>query len=219
LTARIPLLYLLDDSQPSWLLSEEDKKVLGEIREIRTTTSKKDAQIRRLELVRAMSGPLLDLIAAHAETLMESSFGCQFVSEVLFGAVGDKAAALNAVATWAENKSANLDSPHSGRTLKALVQGGPFDRKTKSVKLVEPALNFADLLYEKIKDNILPWASGPDSFVIVAMLEAKAFAKQQILMKQLKQYRSQLEQVGKTVAHQEGGNAGARILVQKLGEA
>ena len=219
LTARIPLLYLLDDSQPNWLLSEEDRKVLREIREIRTTTSKKDAQIRRLELVRAISDPLLDLVVAHAETLVESSFGCQFVSEVLFGAVGEKAAALNAVAAWAENKSANLDNPHSGRMLKALVQGGPFDRKTKSVKPVEPALGFADLLYEKIKDNILPWASGPDSFVIVAMLEAKAFAKRETLMKQLKQYRSLLEQVGETVTYQEGGNAGARILVQKLDEA
>jgi pumilio homology domain family member 6 len=87
------------------------------------------------------------------------------------------------------------------------------------VKPVESVLGFADLLYEKIKDNIIPWASGPDSFVIVAMLEAKAFTKREILMKQLKQYRSQLEQVGKTVTHQEGGNAGARILVQKLDEA
>ena len=219
LTARIPLLYLLDDSHPGWLLSAEEKKVMAEIQDIRTTTSKKDPQTKRLELVQGMSAPLLDLIARQTETLVESSFGCQFITEVLFGAVGEKVAALNAAAAWAENKSAIFDSPHSGRMLKALVQGGRFDRKTKSVKSVEPPLGFADMLYGRVKDNILPWASGPDSFVIVAMLEADAFSKRKTLVEQLKQYRPQLEQVGKSVSYQEGGNAGARILVQKLDEA
>jgi pumilio family protein 6 len=219
LTARIPLLYLLDDGYPGWLLSEEDKKVLVEVQEIRTTTSKKNPATRRLELVEAISGPLLDLVARHIESLVESSFGCQFVTEVLLGAVGEKTSALNAIATWASTKSAVFDSPHSGRMLKALVQGGRFDRKTKSVKSVEPALGFADLLYDRIKDNILSWASGPDSFVIVAMLEAEKFSKRKPLMKQLIQYRPQLEQVSKSVSDQEAGNAGARILVQKLDEA
>ena len=219
LTARIPLLYLLDDGHPGWLMSEEDKKVMAEIRDIRTTASKKDPQTRRLELVKGISGSLLDLIVRHTETLVDSSFGCQFVTEVLFGAVGEKAAALNTVAAWAENKSVAFDSPHSSRMLKALVQGGRFDRKTRSVKSVEPALGFADLLYETVKDNILPWASGPDSFVIVAMLEADTFSKRKTLVKQLKQYRSHLEQLSKSVSYQEGGNPGARILVQRLDEA
>ena len=219
LTARVPLLYLLDNGHSGWLMSEEGKKVMEEVRNIRTTTSKKDPQIRRLELVESMSGPLLELVGRNTNTLVESSFGCQFVTEVLFGAVGEKAAALKVIAAWAENKSAGFDSPHSGRMLKALVQGGRFDRKTKSVKPVEPGLGFADLLYEKIKDNILSWVSGPDSFVIVAMLETDTFSKRETLLTQLRQYRSQLEQVGKTVSYQEGGNAGARILVQKLGEA
>ena len=218
-TARLPLLYLLDNEHPVWLMSEEDKKVMEEVRDIRTITSKKDPQTRRLELVKSLSGPLLELIVRNTETLVESSFGCQFVTEVLFGAVGEKTVALNAVAAWAEKKSAAFDSSHSGRMLKALVQGGRFDRKTKSVRPVEPALGFADLLYEKIKDDVLPWASGPDSFVIVAMLETDTFLRQKTLTIQLKQYRSQLEEVGKSVSYQEGGNAGARILVQKLQEA
>jgi pumilio homology domain family member 6 len=219
LTARIPLLYPLQEGHPGWLLSEEDRKVMLEVREIRTTTSKKNPQTRRLELVEGISGPLLDLIARHTETLVESSFGCQFITEVLFGAVGDKAAALHAIVSWAEKKSAVSHTPHSSRMLKALVQGGRFDQNTQSVKLAEPALGFADLLYVKIQDHILSWASGPDSFVIVAMLEAHDFSNRETLMKQLKQYRAQLEQVGKAVSDQERGNAGARILVQKLDEA
>jgi pumilio family protein 6 len=103
--------------------------------------------------------------------------------------------------------------------LKALVQGGRFDRDTKSVKLTEPPLGFADLLYVKIKDHILLWASGPDSFVIVAMLEAHDFSGRETLMKELKQHRAQLVEVGEAVSYREGGNAGARILVQKIDEA
>ena len=219
LSARIPLLYLLDDGHPGWLMSEEDKKVMKEVRDIRITTSKKDPRTRRLELVKSLSDPLLELIVRNAEALIESSFGCQFVTEVLLGAVGEKAAALNAIAAWAETRSAAFESAPTGRMLKALVQGGRFDRKAKSVKPVEPALGFADLLYEKIEDNVLQWASGPDSFVIVAMLETDVFMRRKMLVEQLKQYRSQLEQVGKSVSYQEGGNVGARILVQKLEEA
>lgn len=214
LTARIPLLYLLDPGMPGWLLTEDDKNIILEIKEIRTNTSKKEPEIRRLELVKAISAPLLDLIPANVEALAGSSFGCQFISEVMFGAEGEKQLALEAVAAWAANKTAESDSPHSGRMLKALVQGGRYDKKSKSVTPTDPPLGFGDLLYEKIKSNVLSWASGPDSFVVVAMLEADSFSAQKALMKELKACRAQLEQAGKSAS--EGGNAGARILLQKI---
>jgi len=216
LTARIPLVYLFDSELPGWLIPEDDKKILKEIWEIRTTTSKKEPETRRQELVKAISGPLLDFIPGRVENLVASSFGCQFLTEVLLGGEGDKSPVLEALADWATNKSAASDGPHSGRMLKALVQGGRYDKKTKSVTPLDPPLGFSDLLYEKIKENILSWASGPDSFVIVAMVEANTFSARKALIKELQRYRAQLEQVGKSVPYQEGGNAGARILVQKI---
>ena len=216
LTARIPLLYLLDPGTPAWLLPEDDQEVLAEVREIRTTTSKKEPETRRLELVKPVSGPLLELIPAHVESLVESSFGCQFLTEVLLGAEGDKSPALEALAEWAANRPAGSDSPHSGRMLKALVQGGRFDKVTKSVKMIDPPLGFGDLLYERIKANIVPWATGPDSFVVVAMVEADMFSAREALVRDLKQHRAQLEKAGKGVSGKKGGNAGARILVEKI---
>lgn len=216
LTARIPLVYLFDSEWPGWLIHEDDKKILMEIREIRTTTSKKEPEARRLELVKAISGPLLDFIPGHVENLVASSFGCQFLTEVLLGGEGDKSPVLEALVDWAANNSAASDGPHSGRMLKALVQGGRYDKKTKSVTPLDPPLGFGDLLYEKIKDSILQWASGPDSFVIVAMVESNTFSAMEALMEELQRHRAQLEQVGKSVPYQEGGNAGARILVQKM---
>jgi len=216
LTARIPLLYLFDSDMPGWLVSEDDKKILREVREIRTTTSKKEPETRRLELVKAITGPLLDFIPGSVESLVASSFGCQFLTEVLLGGEGNKLPVLEALADWAADKSAASDGPHSGRMLKALVQGGRYDKKTKSVTPLDPPVGFGDLLYERIKDNVLPWASGPDSFVIVAMVEANTFSARKALMKELQRYRAQLEQVGKSVVYQEGGNAGARILVQRI---
>ncbi len=216
LTARIPLLYLLDPGTPAWLLHEDDMKVLAEIREIRTTTSKKEPETRRLELVKAISRPLLEIVPRNVEGLVDSSFGCQFLTEVLLGAEGDKSAALVALAEWAAQKPAGTDSPHSGRMLKALVQGGRFDKETRSVKMLDPPLGFGDLLYEKIKDNIVPWATGPDSFVIVAMVEADKFSAREALVQDLKQHRAQVEKASKSVSDKERGNAGARILVQKI---
>ena len=219
LTARIPLLYLVTPGKPSWLLPKDDVEVIEEFQRIRNTTSKKDPETRRMELVKVVSQPLLDLIASQTELLIASSFGCQFVTEVMLGAYGDKAPALKALAEWAENKSAVSGIPQSGRMLKALVQGGRYDKKTRSVRSIEPPLGFSDLLYSKIEKDILPWASGPDSFVLVAFLEADSFSKQEALKRELKKYRAELDQVGKSVSYQEGGNAGARMLAQKLDEA
>lgn len=235
----------------------EDFEILKEVHEIRKTTSKKDPEVRRKELVAAMSGPLLEAIATSAQDLISTSFGCQFVTDVLLGADGDKTQALQAVAEAAGGDplaSENSDELYSGeyphpsqtswaeRMFKTLIQGGRFDKETKKIKVVEPPLDFANVLYPIIKDHIVAWATSRCSFVIVALLESDSFSQKEKIKKVLKKHKAEVEKaattpVAKPETEKEGekkeaagkqkksaakkdsrpvGNPGARILLQKL---
>ena len=178
LNARIPILYLFTAKQSS-ILSAEDISLLKEIHEIRLTTSKKDPEVRRKELVKAFSPTLLFYIQEHATELVQSSFGCQFISEVLLSAQGEKREALVAVANLTQGSSevqASLQTPAASRMLKSLALGGRFNQKTKSVDLVDPPLKFNDILYILIKHNIVQWMTGPNAFVIIGLLESADFS-------------------------------------------
>lgn len=217
LTSRTPLLYLMnpETQQPKWLLPAEDVIILKEIHEIRKTTSKKDPEVRRTEMLKAISQPLFDLIAARAEDLVKSSFGCQFVAEVLLGGIGEKAAALQSVAALVqtdgdEGVQTALQTPHAGRLLKTLVQGGRFDRKSKSVILVDPPLAFGDMFYDALlkgrAGSIAAWATGANSWVIVALLESPEFTKRDELVMSL--------ETAQLSSNEE--NTGTRVVLEKL---
>ncbi|KAL4874816.1 ARM repeat-containing protein [Aspergillus karnatakaensis] len=217
LTARIPILYPFAGEKVKWLLPEQDQAVLAEVREIRKETSKKDPAIRRQELVKAASPTLLDLITASADTLLKTSFGCQFLTEVLFDADnsdGKKDAALAAVAVAAKSCSDTKDAPFVGRTLKSLVQGGRFNPAEKKVEKVEPPLNFHGLLYEQISGELMEWATGSNVYVIVALTESEDFEKKSELLKALKKGKKALEQAFK--GEKGPASSGARLLLEKI---
>ncbi|KAE8152806.1 armadillo-type protein [Aspergillus avenaceus] len=221
LTGRIPILYPFAGDRVKWLLPESDQEVLTEIREVRKETSKKDPSVRRQELVKAASPDVLGLIAARADSLLETSFGCQFIAEVLFDADGDKSAALSAVAAAAKSLSDTKDSPFVGRLLKSLVQGGRFNPAEKAVEKVQPALNFHDLFYEQIKDEIMSWATGSNVFVVVALAESDDFEKKAELLKTLKKNKKALQQAaaesGKDGKKKAGPtSSGAKLLLGKI---
>ncbi|KAL4941320.1 armadillo-type protein [Aspergillus oleicola] len=225
LTARIPILFPFANAnhtdtkkQLKWLLPEGDHAIIDEIRAIRKETSKKEPSIRRTELIKAASPPLLDLITARADTLLESSFGCQFLAEVLFDADasdGKKDAALAAVAVAAKTRSDTKDSPFVGRMLKSLVQGGRFNAAEKKVEKVEPALGFGGLLYEQIGGEVMSWATGSNVFVIVALAESEEFEKRAELLKALKKGKKELEKAAKSEEKGPVGS-GARLLLEKI---
>ncbi|KAL2835775.1 ARM repeat-containing protein [Aspergillus pseudoustus] len=224
LTARIPILYLFAGDKVKWLLPEHDNAVLAEIREIRKETSKKEPATRRQELIKAASPTLLDLIAARADTLLETSFGSQFIAEVLFDADGSdnkekKDAALAAVAAAAKSRSDTKDAPFVGRTLKSLVQGGRFNPAEKKVEKVSPPLNFHSLLFDQISGEVMDWATGSNVYVIVALAEAEDFEKRSELLKALKKGKKALETASKTEkdAKKAGPVAsGAKLLLEKI---
>ncbi|KAK2873930.1 hypothetical protein FQN49_001981 [Arthroderma sp. PD_2] len=223
--ARIPLLYSFAGKKNGWLITDTDRQILDEVFEIRSQTSKKDAEVRRAELVAAASPALLECIAANAATLAETSFGARFITEVLFDSTGDKAAALEAVAALGESEDDVLKSPNAGRMLKALVQGGRFNNATKKVEPVQPPLNFNSLLYNHIKDNVKLWATEWNPFVIVALLESEGFEKRDELLATLKKSKKQLTDLasagskkpkGEGEEKRDPASGAAKLLLEKI---
>ncbi|KAH0565582.1 hypothetical protein GP486_001032 [Trichoglossum hirsutum] len=238
LAARVPLLYL-PAGRTKWLLPPDDLALLEEIDSRRITTSKKDPATRRHELLRAISKPLLEVVAQNVEMLVQSSFGCQFISEVLLGCEGEKAEALEAVARVAEGDPSvdghTADSAAGGRMVKSLVMGGHYNVKSGKVDAVIPPLEFHSLLYDRIKPHLLSWAIGPSSFVVVGLLEAEGFEKKGEVLAALRKHRKQLERAAtEKTAEQEKegkfeqgrakksnqkptvGNAGSKLLLEML---
>lgn len=258
LNARTTISYLFEGASralfPQSMAADLD--ILKEVHEVRKTTSKKDPETRRKELVAAMSPPLLDAISKSARDLVSSSFGCQFVTDVILGAEGDKTAALEAIAeTAAGDPSATENSdelyasqyPHPARSgsaermFKTLIQGGRFDRDTKTIKVVEPPFDFANILYPIIKEHIVSWATGDGSFVVVALLESDSFSQKEKIKKALKKHKAEVQKAAtqpvtkpesekdtgetKTAGKSKKGgfkrdrplgNAGAKLLLEKL---
>ncbi|KAK1089126.1 Pumilio y domain member 6 [Friedmanniomyces endolithicus] len=244
LTARVPLLFPLAGAGAKWLLNEQDKTILDEVHAIRATTSKKDPELRRKGLLEYLSPPLLDFVTKRAEVLVKSSFGCQVMTETLLEAHSEASVEQRAMAKMAVARLANGDpaeenhvaqNAHAGRMLKTLVLGGAFDPASKTTKLSEPRLGFAEVLYPIIREKLVEWACSPSSFVVVALLESEDVDKtvsgevRTALEKGLKKIKaaataedgthgkSKLKEGEEKIKAANGkGNAGARILLERL---
>ena len=118
------------------------------------------------------------------------------------------------------------------------------DHETKTIKPVVPALNFADILYCSIEEHIIEWATGPSSFVVLALVEASNFSRKDDLLQILRDNKKKLQKAAKqetpeqklrretaetekgvvrskakkskVVKVREVGNKGSAILLQKL---
>ena len=232
LQARIPILYPLTGKVRS-ILTGEDLKLLNEVHELRSATSKKDPEVRRKEIIKAMSPYLLPFIEANASELVQARLGPQFISEVLLGADGNKEPALLAIADLTQGKpevQKALEEPSASRMLKSLVAGGHYNPKTRSIEVVDPPLMFGDRLYAKIKDDVVNWAAGSNSFIVVGLLEAQDFTHKVEVEETLRKNRGMLQQVvdGGTRKEAEGdakeeektraaGRKGTALVLSKLG--
>ena len=223
LNARLPILYPMA-GMAKWLVSDQEKKILEEVNEIRKTMSKKNPDARRKEIVEFMAEPVLELVAQRAASLTQSTYGCPFVTESLLSTPnsGKKDATKVAVAQLAEGDPTAEEhvakSAAAGRMLKSLVLGGQFDPATKKVVLSEPRLGFAAVLWPVIKSHAIEWACCDSSFIIVSLLESEDVdegAKKEV-MKAIKKGKTRLEAAAKGGKGDKKGNAGARILVEKM---
>lgn len=240
LNARVSLLYPFCGLNKA-ILSCDDQKIIFEVSSIQAahTTSKKDPEVRRKELINALSAPLLSLICSHALSLLSSSFGCQFIAEVVLSSTGDRQPAMAKFADMAngtEEEQALLETAHAGRLLKTLVLGGRYSKLEGRIVPVDPPLGFADMFYQAISNDAVQWATGCNSFAVVGLLEAPGFSKTENLRQTLLKHVQDLESVAsddpsipaERKKQQKGGsstkvsddpkkgNKGTRLLLQKL---
>jgi pumilio family protein 6 len=243
--ARTVLLYPFA-ADAKWFLDDNTRERLTEIYNIRQTTSKKDPNTRLQEVTKSIEAQLLNAISARAADFASFTFGLQFMGEILVGAPEvepkTRKEALAEVARLSQSildaslpasAGDNKATSHGKNMLKTLVQGGKFDPKTKKVVPVTPALGFADMLWAEIKNNVVDWATGEGSFVVVALTEAEGFEKKSEVLKALKKDKKKLEAAAGPAKSKDAdkakkgkkgekkddaprGNAGARILLEKL---
>ncbi|RVD84296.1 uncharacterized protein DFL_006055 [Arthrobotrys flagrans] len=169
--ARIPLLYPLLGRETK-LMHPQKIELLADIDKIRAQTSKKDPKVRQQELRKALSPAILKSVATHAADLATAPLGCQFASEVIIFAEGDKSAAAEAIAALAEGKEAK-ENKDLGRMLKNLVQEGFFNNKTQKIQLSDPPVEFYKYLIPKIESDLASWATGGNSYLVATLLESE----------------------------------------------
>ncbi|CCU74608.1 RNA-binding protein [Blumeria hordei DH14] len=236
LNARTTILYLYQGRSKALFPNSHssDLDILTEIDVARSSTSKKDPIIRRAELAKSLSPYVLKAIENAASDLVQTSFGCQFITEVLFGADGDKSAALESVAYTAVGDPSSLYSDagddmetnatnsetighigtrsHGAKMLRSLIAGGRFDPGRKAINPIVPALNFPDILYPHIKNHIVEWATGPASFVILALIESNNFSHKEKVMALL---RSATEKLQKASSDETLGQKASRSAAEE----
>lgn len=219
LTARIPILHTFAEDKPKWLLPDPDHAIIDEIRAIRSETSKKSPELRRKELIKAATPTLLDFISSSADRLVETSFGCQFLTEVILSAEEEDSdgtkrdSALSAIAATTKTNPDAIPTPHAGRMLKALVQGGRFDPSTKKVSKVDPPLGFPVKIYQAIQgeEEIMKWTTSINPFVIVALVESdEEFEGKEQLLAALKKNKKVLQKLAAESESKEKRNGGNR---------
>jgi pumilio family protein 6 len=220
LHGRIALLFPFVGPE-KWLLpKQEQQEFVKKIRELRKTTSKKEPETRRMELVTPLSEAYIATVTENASVLLKEPFSCQFISAVLLSGVGDKSAAVEAITSYLSGDPTAEGHPaqtaHAGRLLRSLVAGGTFDAKQKKVVVTAPDLKFADALYNQIEEHVLEWATGSSSFVVVALMEAEDFEGKKELDKKLKKSKKVIEKASKATAEGEKGNPGSRLLLDLL---
>ncbi len=132
--ARRSLLYL-PAGRTTRLLPADVLELLTEVDDARQATSKKDPERRRAELLEVISPSLIKTIAMDANTLSLSHLGCQFISEVLLGCVGEKDGALAAVAELARGDPSQPDHlaarPAAAIMWKNLIRQGQLKGQTE----------------------------------------------------------------------------------------
>ena len=223
--ARVPILYPFAHKLPN-ILPHDTNILLAEVHQIRKSTSKKDPETRCRELAKAIAPQLLGLITNRAADLVRSAFGCQFISEILLSCSGvvvqaeQRMAPLQALLGVIQNQEMQetISSPPAGRMLKSLVLSGHFNPKLKDVEMCNPPLGFADMLYEALDKATVQWATGPNSFVVLGMLESKDMSKRVGLIDLLKNEKKEMEEAGKSKGSNghSRGNKGTQLILDKL---
>ncbi|KAI4882721.1 hypothetical protein NFI96_028531 [Prochilodus magdalenae] len=165
------LLYLLSPRDPAHLLPEIIQVLeKGD----GNAHSKKDAVVRRQELLEAVSPPLLKYLCENARSMVMDKASCVLVSDILGSTVGDVRPAMEAVAELAaedfvaggvEGQLHMAEHPAGHLVLKWLIEQ---DTKMKAAEREEC---FSKVLLEKVGLNKLKtWASVNRGAIVLSCL-------------------------------------------------
>ncbi|KAG7090982.1 hypothetical protein E1B28_010049 [Marasmius oreades] len=138
---------------------------LAETDKARSTTSKKDSEVRTSEIRSFASEGLLSWVAKKGPEVSRDPGGSLVVTEIMLFADGDKSPAIQTLLAAISIPYPSLDAslphpidlPHTSRLYKTLLQGGHFNHNTKSVHKATSwdALNFATQLADSIEKEVV----------------------------------------------------------------
>jgi pumilio family protein 6 len=123
-------------------------------------TSKKDAAVRRKELVTYGSEGLLQLVADKGADLLKDDGAALAIAELMLHTTGDKAAAIASLtaplaAPFSGDGTHVLELAYAPRVYKTLLSGGHYNMKTKAINVLDPALGpaFAQAFWAAISSD------------------------------------------------------------------
>ncbi|KAA8905778.1 hypothetical protein TRICI_005235 [Trichomonascus ciferrii] len=213
-SGRRPFLYTLVGRSPRYFTKPTIDR-LNVVDECKKNTSKKEDDVRRLELNKGFSPMILQLITDQASELLKDNLGSQFIAEALLYAHDtDRTAAAEAVVLAFTGSPGEEDhlihEPVNQRTLRTLIQEGHYNGKEKKVERTsEPELNFKSMLLPVVNENLIEWATGDGSFVVVALLENLQDKEKKNLKKSLNSHIKDLKKAADS-------NKGSKLLLELL---
>ena len=192
------------------------------------------------------SGSILSTIVHRVDDFLSTSFGCQLLVEAILSSESEelekRKAALKAIAEYVRNetdgKPHNPIKLHTRHLLKTFVQGGRFQQTREetpdnstpkdsgSIIHPVPRLGFASLFWKHVcKSNsdvskreraLRAWATGPGSFVIVALAEADA-EEFEGGNEEKREFLEALMKLQRDIEHSaSAGNRGSQLLIYSL---
>lgn len=224
--ARRPFLYLLSGLSTAFFPPD----VLKDLRryvELSAETSKKPENDRRVQNLKPYIGEMFSILTESPEEMLKTSYGAQFVVELLLNKDVDDVAELRApaldaivgsVAVPIEEESL-ITLPHVGRFFRTLIQGGKWNRDAGKVDTVEDvelgysfAVRFATAVFDMGANSeaLAQWIASPDaSFVVVGLLDQFKAAPKEAPSKK---FISSIKKHAKLIKKQGEDNKGAKVL-------
>lgn len=209
--ARKVFLYTLGGLQGRYF-TDREMKIFKTVQEWKQTTSKKADDLRRSEILQSLSDSLVSTLVENLDGILSDPNASSLLVEILIHAPTDRDAAVDAVIEKFNNDPSTCLLEHSPRFLKTLVQGGFFNKTTKSIEKTDSSLHFAEKFAPVVTDRAADWATGDGSFVVLALLESLVDEgpEKAALKKALIAQKATLQKAS------DAGNKGAKIILLKI---
>lgn len=230
--SRRPFIYLLNGLDKSYF-SPIVLKDLMKYQELSKETSKKPEEERRNQILKGFLPSFYQALLDNPYDVLSENIGAQFVQELLYNNKYPEISndlRIKAIDTIIDCIRGDLtkedhliNKAYTPRLLKALIQGGKWNKETKKVDEVPDinlgldfAVKFADEIFDSGNDvdALVNWISHKESsFVLVALCDKfKESPKNKVASEFLKALKKQ----NKTIKKQDEANKGAALLFKVL---